>query len=218
MKTLGLAIVALTLGWLNPVCAKPLVVELTVFDARTATVALGNIAGTSATFRVASDTQFVTVDGTGAISFPAASIDVTVLGTPIGTIHGVINMSDMRVLIASGEIQISMPVGNIFITQGIRAQVAALNGYLPNTALPSSPAQFAVTYVDLPVSGRLYWTPDIAGVSNLGAGGISNPGGTLAISILEPSAIPASSPASLLLLALMIVLASWMVARLRVPR
>ena len=217
-RALGLTILCLALGWISAVGAKPLVVELTVFDARTSTDTLGPITGTSALFRVTSDTQFVTVDGTGAVTFPAESIDVTVLGTPIGTIHGVIDMSDMIVSIASGEINIDMPLGNIFIRQGIRAQVAALNGYQMNAKLDLSPAQVALTYINLPISGRIYWTPDVAGVTNLGAGGvtpISNPAGTLAISILEPSPIPALSPMLLTLLALLIVAAGWELRRER---
>lgn len=217
-RTLGLTILFLTLCWISEVGAKPLVVELTVFDARTSTSTLGNITGTSALFRVTSDTQFVTVDGTGAVTFPATSIYVTVVGTPIGTIHGVISMSDMVVSIASGEINIGMPLGNIFIRQGIRAQVATLNGYQPNAALDLSPAQVAVTYVNLPLSGRIYWTPDVADVSNIGAGGITpipNPAGTLAISILEPSPIPALSPMLLTSLVLLIVAAGWALIRER---
>ena len=193
--------------------ATPMVVEFVVYDARTSTAALGNITGTQAVFRAKSDTDLVARDSAGTTSMPMSSIDVTVEGTPLGTLHGSIVRSPITLSIdAAGFVTLRMEwaQGYPYIVQGIFAHVPVLVGYRFDRSLGPSNSTDTATFVSgVPVSSRLAWEPDVAGIGPLGAGPIParDPGGTFAITILEP--IPAVSPAMLAWLALAIVAMAW---------
>lgn len=191
--------------------AKPVVIELLVYDARTATTALGNITGTNAKFVARSDTDYLVQNG-GGYTLPISRIEVTVAGTPLGTIPGIIDLPGMQVYVSAGSIDFLMPLSTTLpISQGVRAAVTGLAGYGFDRTLPTSDAQSASTYVNLPQSGRISWKPGVADVGLLGAGGVPPihiPAAELSISILETESIPISSPAMLLLTVILIGVAS----------